>query len=88
MKKYCLVLYLKDDPKLIQEYINHHDSVWPEIIKSIKDAGIEKVELFRFGNRMVMTIEATDYFSFDKKGEMDANNPRVQEWEKLMWKYQ
>ena len=88
MKKYCLALDLKDDPKLIQEYIIHHENVWPEIIKSIKNAGIENVELFLFGNRMVMTIEANDYFSFDKKAEMDANNPRVQEWEELMWKYQ
>jgi len=23
-----------------------------------------------------------------KKAEMDINNPKVQEWEQLMWKYQ
>ncbi|MEO6906963.1 MAG: L-rhamnose mutarotase, partial [Abditibacteriaceae bacterium] len=25
---------------------------------------------------------------FDKKSDMDAANPKVEEWEKLMWKYQ
>ena len=29
-----------------------------------------------------------DFFSFDKKNAMDNANPTVQEWEKLMWKYQ
>ncbi len=35
-----------------------------------------------------MIMEVNDSFSFEKKDEMDANNPKVQEWETLMWKYQ
>ena len=35
-----------------------------------------------------MIMETTDDFSFDEKGKMDAENPKVQEWETLMWKYQ
>jgi L-rhamnose mutarotase len=35
-----------------------------------------------------MIIEANEDFSFDKKSAMDANNPKVQEWEDLMWKFQ
>ena len=27
-------------------------------------------------------------FSFEKKTTMDLGNPKVQEWENLMWKYQ
>jgi len=27
-------------------------------------------------------------FSFEKKAEMDANNPKVQEWENLMSSFQ
>jgi L-rhamnose mutarotase len=33
-------------------------------------------------------METNESFSFDKKNEMDNANPKVQEWEKLMWKYQ
>ncbi|MNY82440.1 L-fucose mutarotase [compost metagenome] len=35
-----------------------------------------------------MIMETEDDFDFDKKTQMDASNPKVQEWEQLMWKYQ
>lgn len=46
------------------------------------------MEIYRTGNRLTMIIETNDSFSFQKKAEADNNNPNVQEWEKLMWKYQ
>jgi L-rhamnose mutarotase len=88
MKRYCLALDLKADPKLIAEYEQYHKNVWPEIIKSIKDAGIEVLDIYRTGNRMFMIIEAGDDFSFEKKAAMDKSNPKVIEWEDLMWKFQ
>jgi len=88
MKRFCLALDLKDDTALIAEYEQYHKNVWPEIIKSIKESGIEVLDIYRTGNRMLMIIEATDDFSFEKKDEMDNSNPKVQEWERLMWKFQ
>ena len=88
MKRFCLALDLKEDTKLIAEYENHHKNVWPEIIKSIKDSGIEFLDIYRTGNRMFMIIEADDNFSFEKKSSMDATNLKVQEWENLMWNFQ
>ena len=88
LKRYCLALDLKDDPALIAEYENYHKQVWPEIVKSIKDAGIEKMEIYRTGNRLFMIIEANADFSFEKKNKTDAANEKVQEWETLMWNYQ
>jgi L-rhamnose mutarotase len=88
MKKFCLALDLKEDNKLISEYENYHKDVWPEIIKSIKDSGIEVLDIYRTGNRLFMIIEANDDFSFEKKSTMDNGNAKVQEWEKLMWKFQ
>ena len=88
MKRYCLALDLVDDAALIAEYEEHHRSVWPEILKSIKDAGIEQMEIYRTGNRLFMIMEVNDHFSFEKKAIADAANNKVQEWEKLMWKYQ
>ncbi|MNY69914.1 L-fucose mutarotase [compost metagenome] len=35
-----------------------------------------------------MIIEAGADFSFEKKSKSDAANPKVQEWENLMWKFQ
>lgn len=87
-KRYCLTLDLKDDAKLIAEYKRHHRKIWPEIIRSIKDAGIEDLEIYLLGTRMVMIMEAHDRFSFEAKAQADRNNPKVQEWEQLMWKFQ
>ena len=88
MKRYCLTLDLKDDAKMIAEYEEYHKSISPEILKSIKDAGIESMQIFRLHTRMFMIIDTTDDFSFEKKALMDASNEKVQIWENLMWRYQ
>ncbi len=88
MKQYCLALDLKDDPEMIAEYEEHHRRVSPVILASIRDSGIERMQLFRAGNRMFMIMEVRDNFSFEAKDRMDKANPAVQEWETLMWKYQ
>jgi L-rhamnose mutarotase len=88
MKRFCLALDLKDDPALIKEYEVHHQKVWPDILQSIKEAGIEQMEIYRTGNRLFMIMETNDTFNFEKKATADAANNKVQEWEKLMWKYQ
>ena len=87
-KKYCLALDLKDDEQLIARYEAYHKNVWKEIIDSIKNSGIENMEIYRTGNRLFMIMETADDFSFEKKAEMDAANEKVQEWEELMWKFQ
>jgi L-rhamnose mutarotase len=88
MKKFCLALDLKDDAALIAEYEAYHRNVWPEIIQSILDSGILRLDIYRVSNRLFMIIEAEDDFSFEQKNALDAANPRVQAWEELMWKYQ
>jgi L-rhamnose mutarotase len=88
MKRYCLALDLKEDERLISEYEDYHRQVWPEILQSIRDSGIQALEIFRTGNRLFMIMEVGDDFSFEKKSAMDAANQKVQEWESLMWKYQ
>ena len=46
------------------------------------------MEIYRLGNRLFMIMDTTDLFSFEAKSAMDKSNPSVQEWERLMWKYQ
>lgn len=86
--RYCYALDLVDDPILITEYEKHHEKIWPEIRESILAAGITVMDIYRTGNRLFMIMETDDTFSFARKAEMDASNPKVQEWEKLMWGYQ
>lgn len=88
MKRFFFALDIQDDPSLIAEYEEIHKNVWPEILQSIRDAGISQMQICRAGNRLVMLMETDDTFSFEKKATMDAANPVVQKWEQLMWKYQ
>ncbi|WP_431291639.1 L-rhamnose mutarotase [Pedobacter sp. P26] len=88
MKRYCLTLDLVNDEKLIEEYKQYHQSVWPEIKESISSSGIENLEIYLLGNRLCMIMEVNESFSFDEKAKADLANPKVQEWETLMWKFQ
>jgi L-rhamnose mutarotase len=87
-KRYCLGLDLKNDPLLIAEYKRYHQKVWPEITQSLKDAGIAHMQIYLLGNRLFMIIEVDATFSFERKAALDDVNPKVQEWENLMWKFQ
>lgn len=88
MKRYCLALDLKEDEGLIAEYEAHHRKVWPEVLKNICESGVIDMEIYRIHNHLFMVMETDDDFSFEQKEFLDASNIKVQEWEKLMWKYQ
>jgi len=63
-KRYCLTLDLQDELKLIAEYKRYHETIWPEITKSIKDSGIENLEIYQLGTRLFMVMEVSEQFSF------------------------
>lgn len=87
-QRYCLTLDLQDDPRLINEYKRYHERIWPEITASLKQSGIEDAEIYLFGTRLFMILEVNDTFSFEAKARADNANPKVREWEELMWKFQ
>lgn len=90
MKTYCFALDLHDDPELIAEYKRYHEqeNIWPEVLECIKKTGVLSEEIYLTGNRLFMVLRTTDDFAWDGKVEVDAASPAMQEWEKLMWKYQ
>ena len=90
MPRHVLALDLKDDPELIAQYRAwHRPGIPPQAIgRSIRSAGIDRLEIYLTGNRLVMVIEADDHFSLAEKAERDAVDPDVQAWETLMWRFQ
>ncbi len=76
-RRYCLTLDLKDDPILVEEYKRNHQRIWPEITQSIKDSGIEDMEIYLLGTRMFMIMEVNERFSFEAKALADQGNPKV-----------
>ena len=90
MTRLFYALDLKDDPELIEEYERWHqaDRVWPDIVQSLRSAGIEQAEIFRTGNRLVLVMDVSANFDPAAKAAADAADTRIQAWETLMWNYQ
>lgn len=90
VKRYCMAVDMQDDPTLIEEYKRYHtpEKSWPEVTESIKQAGILDMQIYATGNRLFMIMDVDERFSFEAKASADSANPKVVEWETLMWKYQ
>ncbi len=87
-QRFCLTLDLKDDPTLIAEYKRYHDKIWPEITQSLRELGVANMEIYLLGTRLFMIMEVKEGFSFEAKARAERENPKVRDWEKLMWKFQ
>ncbi|MBZ6397178.1 MULTISPECIES: L-rhamnose mutarotase [Pantoea] len=87
-RRYCQALDLSDDPRLIAEYQRYHQQIWPEITAHLRRYGIAEMEIYRLGNRLMMVIETTNDFDRALFERRSLEDPKVCEWEALMWKYQ
>lgn len=87
-RRFCQALDLVDDPALINEYQQYHRQIWPEVASHLRQYGIENMEIFRLGNRLMMVMETTDDFDGALFEQRSLENPKVGEWEALMWQYQ
>ena len=75
---------LKDDPAIVEAYKAHHRRVWPEVLRSLKNAGIADMQIYLLGRRLVMIV---DTHGRDVRGCFAthlASHPRIAEWEELM----
>lgn len=88
VRRFALALDLKEDPELIAAYEASHREIWPEILDSLEEAGILRMDIYRILNRLFMVLEVSRDFSFERKAVLDAANPTVQRWEALMGQYQ
>ena len=90
MTRRVLILDLKDDPELIAAYEAHHapGAVPEAIVRSIRASGIEAMDIYRSGNRLVMVIETAPGFDPDAKAAADAADPDVIAWEERMDRFQ
>jgi len=90
MQRLYFALDLKNDPALIAEYEAWHrpDGIWPEVAQFLRDSGIQELELFRCGDRLIMVMQVSETFSTARLSELGQANPRIRAWEELMWKFQ
>ena len=71
---------------LIQEYESWHkaDAIWPSVIQLLRDSGVQELELYRCGNRLLQVLEVRQGHPF-VAGRAAAT---IAAWEELMWRYQ
>jgi L-rhamnose mutarotase len=87
-----LTANLVADPKMQQEYLNYHTTQWekwPEIAKGFCNASFQQLLIYRNGRQLMLVISIPKGESLDKLNPRTTeNNPRVDEWNKIMAKYQ
>lgn len=85
MTRYVLTVNLKQDPSIIETYRQHHARVWPEVLQSLREAGVERMDIHLLGRQLVMIVELSDGLDFRRAFAAHlASSPRVAEWERLM----
>lgn len=84
MTPYVYTLDLKDDPAAIAAYREHHRRVWPEVLASLRHAGIEQMDIYLLGRRAVMVLETGGRDPLSCFAMHHASGERVAEWEALM----
>ena len=68
----------------IATYKEYHQRVWPEVLASLRNAGIRGMEIFLLERRLVMVVE-TDGRDIRRCFALHHDShPRVIEWETLM----
>ncbi len=85
-KQYIRTLTLRPDSKLIAEYRHSHaaGNVWPEIIAGIRSVGVLDMDIYFFGNTLVMVTVVPADLDWDAATKRLAALPRQQEWENSM----
>lgn len=89
-KRYCLTLDLKNNPELIEQYLNYHkpENGWKEINEGIKKSGIVVMDIYHVDNRLFMICEMPLDTDFDKAWQKMGTYERQTEWGELMSNYQ
>jgi len=85
-----MILDLQDDPEAAADYRHWHRPGGPPeaITRSLREAGIDELEIWHVGDRLVMVMETNASFSPAAKAARDAADAEVQAWERLMDRFQ
>ena len=79
-----LAVDLDGSASAIEAYKAHHLRVWPEVVTSLRRAGIQRMDIYLLGRRLIMILETKDPDFRRCFAAHVASSPRVAEWEALM----
>ena len=87
-----LTANLVNNPKMQQEYLNYHATQlqkWPEVSQGFCNADFQQLLVFKTGRQLMLVISIPKGESLDKLNPLTTkNNPRVDDWNNMMKKYQ
>jgi L-rhamnose mutarotase len=87
-----LTANLVKDSKLQKEYLDYHATQyqkWPEVAKGFCNAGFQQLLVYKKDRQLIVVISIPKGASLDELNpKTTENNPRVDEWNALMKKYQ
>ena len=89
-KRFVQTLELKSSEEARMEYIKWHskDYSWKEVREGIKEVGILEMEIYIFGNTLVMIVVAPIDFDWATAMSRLATLPRQSEWEAFISQFQ
>lgn len=88
MKRYCQTLRLVDDQELVEQYVEAHRHVWPEIVEGQRKVGILDMQIYRSGLNLFMICDTVDDFDWQRDMARLAVLPRQAEWEAYVSRFQ
>ena len=80
MPRVCFTLQV--DPGRLEEYVEAHRAVWPEMLEAIRDAGRRRYSLFLRPDGLLVGFYETD--DDEASAAALAADPRTARWEAAM----
>ncbi|HUP41300.1 MAG TPA: L-rhamnose mutarotase [Vicinamibacterales bacterium] len=85
MTRHVLTVRLKDEPGVVETYARHHREVWPDVQASLRQCGVEQMDIYLLGRTLVMILEMRNGVDYRTAFASHASSSaRVAEWEELM----
>jgi L-rhamnose mutarotase len=84
-ERHVFTVNLRDDSGIVEAYRRYHRDVWPEVQASLRRVGVQQMDIYLCGRRLVMVVEMREGLDYRAAFVSHASSSeRVAEWESLM----
>ena len=80
MEKHVWKAHIKEG--MVEEYIRRHDEIWPEMVETLKSAGITNYTIWNYGLELFGYYECERGYEYAERVQKES--PVVQKWDVYM----
>ena len=80
MEKHVWKAHIKEG--MVEEYIRRHDEIWPEMVETLKSAGITNYTIWNHGLELFGYYECERGYEYAERVQRES--PVVQKWDVYM----